>query len=241
MARGEAKVSVVMPFKDAAESISDCVFSLQNQTLSDWELVAVNDHSDNSTLEIIQSIAKSDKRIKVVKNNGRGIVDAINLGIKISGSSIIARMDADDIMKSDRLKTQFEFLFQNREYGVVSSLVNHVNVDGLKNINSIVLSLILAGAIGNAIDSVFYGYFFTDSYFKVATFSIGNGYESLFHGSVVDMFQFPMFNWTWPSWLPFVGGEDFVFFEPVFNIADASISIAIFLIIINYKTFFSKN
>ena len=68
---------------------------------------------------------------------------------------------------------------------------------GLKNINSIVLSLILAGAIGNAIDSVFYGYFFTDSYFKVATFSIGNGYESLFHGSVVDMFQFPMFNWTW--------------------------------------------
>ena len=133
MARGEAKVSVVMPFKDAAESISDCVFSIQNQTLSDWELVAVNDHSDNSTLEIIQSIAKSDKRIKVVKNNGRGIVDAINLGIKISGSSIIARMDADDIMKSDRLKTQFEFLFQNREYGVVSSLVNHVNVDGLKN------------------------------------------------------------------------------------------------------------
>ena len=112
---------------------------------------------------------------------------------------------------------------------------------GLKNINSIVLSLILAGAIGNAIDSVFYGYIFTDSYFKVATLSIGNGYESLFHGSVVDMFQFPMFYWTWPSWVPIVGGEDFVFFEPVFNIADASISIAIFLIIINYKTFFSKS
>ena len=55
------------------------------------------------------------------------------------------------------------------------------------------------------------------------------------------MFQFPMFSWTWPGWLPLVGDEDFVFFEPVFNIADASISIAIFLIIINYKTFFSKN
>ena len=62
--------------------------------------------------------------------------------------------------------------------------------NGLKNINSIVLSLILAGAIGNAIDSIFYGYIFTDSYFKVATLSMGNGYESLFHGSVVDMFQF---------------------------------------------------
>ena len=113
--------------------------------------------------------------------------------------------------------------------------------NGLKNINSIVLSLILAGAIGNAIDSVFYGYIFTDSYFKVATLSIGNGYESLFHGSVVDMFQFPMFEWTWPNWLPLIGGGNYVFFEPVFNIADASISIAIFLIILNYRTFFSKN
>ena len=101
--------------------------------------------------------------------------------------------------------------------------------------------MILAGAIGNAIDSIFYGYIFTDSYFKVATLSVGNGYESLFHGSVVDMFQFPMFEWTWPDWLPMVGGENYVFFEPVFNIADASISIAIFLIILNYRTFFSKN
>ena len=101
--------------------------------------------------------------------------------------------------------------------------------------------MILAGAIGNAIDSIFYGYIFTDSYFKVATLSVGSGYESLFHGSVVDMFQFPMFEWTWPDWLPMVGGENYVFFEPVFNIADASISIAIFLIILNYRTFFSKN
>ena len=118
-----------------------CVLNPKSNPV-DWELVAVSDHSDNPTLEIIQSIAKSDKRIKVVKNNGRGIVDAINLGIKkISGSSIIARMDADDIMKSDRLKTQFEFLFQNREYGVVSSLVNHVNVDGLKILDSILMSI----------------------------------------------------------------------------------------------------
>ena len=103
------------------------------------------------------------------------------------------------------------------------------------------LSLIFAGALGNIIDSIFYGYIFTDSYFKVATLSVGNGYESLFHGSVVDMFQFPIFEWNWPDWLPMVGGENYVFFEPVFNIADASISIAIFLIILNYRIFFSKN
>ena len=97
-----------------------------------------------------------------------------------------------------------------------------------KKANSILkisLALILAGAIGNVIDSVFYGYLFTESYFEVATLSPGNGYESLFFGNVVDMFQFPLFTWTWPDWIPSIGGNEFTFFEPVFNIADSSISI----------------
>ena len=82
------------------------------------------------------------------------------------------------------------------------------------------LSLILAGAIGNIIDSVFYGYLFTNSYYNIAQFSPGNGYESFFYGHVVDMLQFPMFSWEWPHWIPYFGGESFTFFEPVFNIAD---------------------
>lgn len=100
------------------------------------------------------------------------------------------------------------------------------------------VSLVLAGAIGNLIDSVFYGFLFTDSYLNVAIFSPGNGYESIFYGHVVDMLQFPMFTWNWPSWIPYVGGESFTFFEPVFNIADTAISIGVgIMIVFNKKVF----
>ena len=106
---------------------------------------------------------------------------------------------------------------------------------------AICLSLILAGAIGNVIDSVFYGYLFTESYFQIAEFSPGNGYEGIFYGNVVDMFQFPLFSWIWPDWFPFVGGKEFTFFEPVFNIADSVITIGITMMIIFNKSFFPKN
>jgi len=103
---------------------------------------------------------------------------------------------------------------------------------------TISISLVLAGAIGNLIDSVFYGFLFTDSYLHVAIFSPGNGYESIFYGHVVDMLQFPMFTWDWPSWIPYVGGESFTFFEPVFNIADTAISVGVgIMIVFNKKVF----
>ena len=103
------------------------------------------------------------------------------------------------------------------------------------------ISLILAGAIGNLIDSVFYGYLFTDSYLNVATFSPGNGYEKLFFGNVVDMLQFPLFEWYWPEWIPFIGGNYFTFFDPVFNLADTSISTGIGIMIVFYKKVFPQN
>ena len=103
---------------------------------------------------------------------------------------------------------------------------------------TISISLVLAGAIGNLIDSVFYGFLFTDSYLNVAIFSPGNGYESIFYGHVVDMLQFPMFTWDWPSWIPYVGGESFTFFEPVFNIADTAISIGVGIMIVFNKKIF---
>ena len=102
----------------------------------------------------------------------------------------------------------------------------------------ICISLILAGAIGNIIDSIFYGYLFTDSYYNVASFNPGNGYETLFHGNVVDMLQFPMLTWEWPNWLPFVGGESFTFFEPVFNIADTAISTGVGIMLVFNKRIF---
>ena len=103
------------------------------------------------------------------------------------------------------------------------------------------LSLILAGAIGNIIDSVFYGYLFTNSYYNIAQFSPGNGYESFFYGHVVDMLQFPMFSWEWPHWIPYFGRASFTFFEPVFNIADSAISIGVGIMLVFNRKIYPEN
>lgn len=104
----------------------------------------------------------------------------------------------------------------------------------------IALGLIIGGAIGNIIDSVFYGLVFNDSYNSVASFlPETGGYASLLHGKVVDMFYFPIINSHFPSWLPFFGGEHFIFFRPVFNIADSGISVGIFMILLFYRKHFN--
>lgn len=96
------------------------------------------------------------------------------------------------------------------------------------------LSLILAGAAGNILDSAFYGLIFSESTpYAVATFvPFGTGYADFLTGRVVDMFYFPLITTTWPSWMPFVGGEDFVFFSPVFNFADACVSVGVVLLLL---------
>ena len=101
----------------------------------------------------------------------------------------------------------------------------------------IAVGLIFAGALGNIIDSVFYGVLFSETtYNQLATFlPEEGGYAPLMFGHVVDMFQFPMFTWTWPSWLPVVGGNQFTFFEPVFNIADSAISVGVVLLLLQQR------
>ncbi len=102
-------------------------------------------------------------------------------------------------------------------------------------------ALIFAGAIGNILDSVFYGVLFSESFNQIATFlPEGGGYASFLHGWVVDMFWFPLMEGNFPDWLPVWGGEHFLFFRPVFNIADASISVGIALLFIFNKRFFKK-
>ena len=104
------------------------------------------------------------------------------------------------------------------------------------------LSLIFAGALGNIIDSVFYGVIFTDSYGKIAQIFPEKGYAPFFYGHVVDMLQFPLLEWKWPSWLPWVGGEKYLFFQYIFNIADTAISSGVgILIVFNKKVFSSSN
>lgn len=103
------------------------------------------------------------------------------------------------------------------------------------------LSLVLAGAIGNMIDSAFYGLIFSSStYFDVATFMPAEGgYATFLHGRVVDMFYFPIISGQYPEWLPIIGGNNFQFFRPVFNIADSSITIGVILMVIFQKQFFN--
>lgn len=113
----------------------------------------------------------------------------------------------------------------------------------------ICVAMILAGAVGNILDSMFYGLMFDKGttfdpasqeyvgYYGLSEFS-GEGYASFLHGCVVDMFYFPIISGTFPDWVPFWGGEPFEFFRPVFNFADASISVGVITILIMQKKFF---
>lgn len=102
-------------------------------------------------------------------------------------------------------------------------------------------ALIYAGALGNLIDSMFYGLIFSETtYSTVATMFPDEGYAGFLHGHVVDMLYFPIIDSQFPQWVPFVGGNDFIFFSPVFNIADASISVGVITLLIFQNRFFKK-
>ena len=101
----------------------------------------------------------------------------------------------------------------------------------------LLVSMIFAGAIGNIVDSVFYGVIFSESTpVNVAVlFPPEGGYGSWLHGKVVDMFYFPLFTFTWPSWMPWIGGTEFEFFRYIFNLADASISVGMVVLILFFR------
>ncbi|MBI9054606.1 MAG: lipoprotein signal peptidase [Bacteroidales bacterium] len=101
------------------------------------------------------------------------------------------------------------------------------------------IALILAGALGNIIDSVFYGVIFNESFYQVAEFfPQGGGYTTWFQGRVVDMLYFPVFSGHYPSWFPFWSNQEFIFFRPVFNIADSAITLGVVYILMFERSFF---
>ena len=104
------------------------------------------------------------------------------------------------------------------------------------------LSLVLAGAAGNLIDCMFYGLMFNESspYYLSYIVPFGTGYAPFLMGKVVDMFYFPLIETEWPTWVPFVGGEHFVLFSPVFNFADACISVSVVWLLLFYRQEISK-
>jgi signal peptidase II len=104
------------------------------------------------------------------------------------------------------------------------------------------LSMVLAGAIGNLLDSMFYGMVFSASspFYTSYFVEFGTGYAPFLMGKVVDMFYFPLIVTTWPEWVPHFGGEEFIFFSPVFNYADANISVGVVLLLLFYSKEISK-
>lgn len=110
-------------------------------------------------------------------------------------------------------------------------------IRGVKRGYIVCLALIVAGALGNIIDCVFYGEIFNDPFPpRVAElFPAGGGYGTWLHGKVVDMLYFPLFSFDWPMWMPIVGGDHFIFFQPVFNLADSAITIGVLSLILFYS------
>ncbi|KAA6324702.1 Lipoprotein signal peptidase [termite gut metagenome] len=123
--------------------------------------------------------------------------------------------------------------------GVIGWYLFKIIKKGLKTGFIICVSLILAGALGNIIDSIFYGVLFSGStHSAIATFMPEDGgYASWFYGRVVDMFYFPIIDTTWPTWMPFVGGGRFVFFSPIFNFADSAITCGIVALLLFYSKY----
>ena len=124
-------------------------------------------------------------------------------------------------------------LFRLFASGALLWFILHKMNHGMRKPLAICLTMILAGAVGNLIDSFFYGLIFNASYYNVAQlFPPEGGYAPLLQGRVVDMFYFPLFEFTWPEWVPFCGGEHFAFFNAIFNVADAAITIGVIWILI---------
>ncbi len=149
--------------------------------------------------------------------------------------------------------SDFTSFISDRTAKVILTLFRVVAIFGIgywlynvtKNKSSKVLisaiALIFAGALGNIIDSVFYGVLFDSSRNQVATFlPEAGGYDGLLHGKVVDMLHLPLYNDYLPEWIPFYGGEFFTFFEPVFNVADVAISVGFVMLIVFNRTAFPK-
>jgi signal peptidase II len=129
----------------------------------------------------------------------------------------------------------FLTLFRIVAVGLIGWYLYRIVKAGFKKGYIVCIALILSGALGNILDSIFYGVIFNAPFPpEKAVFMDGGGYATWLYGRVVDMFYFPIIDTHWPDWFPFIGGEHFIFFSPIFNFADASISCGIIALLIFY-------
>jgi len=128
--RGPA-ISVLLPFHDAAETIADCIESILAQTLTDFEIIAVNDYSNDASLRIVQGY--DDDRIRIIDNEYRGLVSALNTGLAYCAAPLVARMDADDIMYSTRLSKQYQYMRQHHDVVLVATQARKFPETSIRN------------------------------------------------------------------------------------------------------------
>ncbi len=124
-------ISILIPFKDTEEFLPVCIQSIIDQTYDDWEILAVNDYSTDQSLEIMHHYAKMDSRIKVLKNEGRGIIEALRTAYSQSKGSFITRMDSDDLMSKNKLETMVNALVIHGEGHVALGKVKYFSKDGV--------------------------------------------------------------------------------------------------------------
>lgn len=124
-------ISIITPFKNTAAYLPDCINSIINQTYTNWELVIIDDGSTDNSYEIVNAFAENDNRITLLKNNGSGIIDALQLAFKHSNGDFITRMDSDDIMTPDKLEVLATSLITHGENHVAIGLVAYFSETGV--------------------------------------------------------------------------------------------------------------
>lgn len=120
-------ISILMPVKNAGHYLEACLDSIMNQSMIDWELIAVEDHSDDNSYDILDTYAKQDKRIKLLRNEGNGIIDALRLAYRNSQGVYITRMDADDVMYHHKLELLHDQLVKNGRGSLAVGLVKYIS------------------------------------------------------------------------------------------------------------------
>ncbi|MBO0323341.1 glycosyltransferase [Muricauda sp. CAU 1633] len=127
------KVSICIPFKDTAHFLPECLDSILNQTHQNWEVLAVNDHSNDASLEVLKSYAEKDVRLKVFNNEGEGIIPALRTAYNQSSGEFVTRMDSDDIMKPNRLEVMVNSLVKSGSGHVAVGQVRYFSDRGISN------------------------------------------------------------------------------------------------------------
>ncbi|WP_452220758.1 glycosyltransferase family 2 protein [Lacinutrix salivirga] len=126
-------ISILIPFKNTQAYLKECLYSIINQTYTNWEICIVDDHSTDNSYVLVESIAKTDNRIKLFKNNGKGIIEALKLAYNNSNGELITRMDSDDIMPNEKLEILSTNLITNGKGYLATGLVHYFSKNGISD------------------------------------------------------------------------------------------------------------